>query len=187
MARLPSCTRENAMAPGSGGVAPCDGVAAGTRTAASRTIAGRVSRTTIELPDRTNALFPLPPRRDVVSIGRYGPQSSKTSSLHVGDELLHPFVDGPERVLAEHRPLRLIVELEVDPVHRVVATFQLGVPDELAPEPGPGGLRRLAHRPLDLAFLDGAIGGAPPLQHVVQAAISVHVVVREVHQRDPRV
>ena len=45
---------------------------------------------------------------------------------------------GAEGVLAEHGPLRLVVELEVHPVDGEVAAAFLGAPDELAPEPGAG-------------------------------------------------
>src|SRR5688572_24079926 len=41
--------------------------------------------------------------------------------LQGGDEALDALVGGLERVLAEQRPLRLVVELQVDPVDRVVA------------------------------------------------------------------
>src|SRR6266851_8642295 len=40
----------------------------------------------------------------------------RARALHPGDELLHPLVGGAERVLAQHRALGLVVELEVDPV-----------------------------------------------------------------------
>ena len=42
-----------------------------------------------------------------------------------GDQLLDPFVVGLERVLAQHRALRLVVELQVHPVDREVATALL--------------------------------------------------------------
>ncbi len=41
---------------------------------------------------------------------------SKLSDLHRSDQTLDTLVDGAERVLAQHRSLRLIVELEVNPV-----------------------------------------------------------------------
>ena len=56
-----------------------------------------------------------------------------------------------ERVLAQHGALGLVVQLQVHPVHRVVAALRLGLADELAAELGPRGLRRLAHGPVDLA------------------------------------
>ena len=61
---------------------------------------------------------------------------------HAGDQPLHPLVVRPERVLAQHGALRLVVELQVHPVDGEVAPLLLGVPDELAAQPGPGGLRR---------------------------------------------
>src|SRR5687768_13754943 len=50
---------------------------------------------------------------------------------HVRDQLLHAFVDGLERVLAQNGPLRLIVELQVHPVDRVVPSLRLRLPDEV--------------------------------------------------------
>src|SRR5690349_25167044 len=55
------------------------------------------------------------------------PKSARTRALeaqqlccrvlsHPGDELFDPLVYRPERVLAEDRALRLVVELEMDPV-----------------------------------------------------------------------
>src|SRR2546428_8809801 len=70
--------------------------------------------------------------------------------LHVGDQLLHALVDRSERVLAQDRSLRLVVQLEVDPVHRVVAPALLGVSDELTSQLGPRRLRGLPHCLLDL-------------------------------------
>ena len=58
-----------------------------------------------------------------------------------GDQPLDPLVEGAERVLAQHGALRLVVELEVHPVDGEVALPGLGRLDELAPQPGPGGLR----------------------------------------------
>src|SRR4030095_10483423 len=72
------------------------------------------------------------------------------ASSHVGDQLLDALVHAAERILAEHGPLGLIVQLEVDPVHRVVATLLLRVADEVPPELGPRGLRGFPHGPLDL-------------------------------------
>src|SRR5215467_10772909 len=62
-------------------------------------------------------------------------------SSHAGDKLLHPLVGAPERVLAQHGPLRLVVQLEMHPVHGEIAPPLLRAADELAPQPGPGGLR----------------------------------------------
>src|SRR6266542_1582016 len=55
------------------------------------------------------------------------PRTVPGRPLHVGDELLDPFVHRLERVLAQHRSLGLVVELEVHPVHRVVAALLLGL------------------------------------------------------------
>src|SRR3954453_10186165 len=47
------------------------------------------------------------------------------SRSHAGDELVHAVVDGAERVLAQDGPLRLVVELQVHPVHREVPALLL--------------------------------------------------------------
>src|SRR5262245_54884673 len=44
------------------------------------------------------------------------PTQNRQLWLHAGDELLDPVVDGTERVFAQDRTLRLIVQLEVHPV-----------------------------------------------------------------------
>src|ERR1044071_5955736 len=44
-----------------------------------------------------------------------------TQVSHRGDQALHPLVVGAERVLAQDRALRLVVELEVHPVDGEVA------------------------------------------------------------------
>src|SRR5262245_24491460 len=67
---------------------------------------------------------------------------SRTGASQRGDELLDPLVVRLERVLAEHGALRLVVELQVHPVDRVVALALLGAADELAAQAGPRGLGR---------------------------------------------
>src|SRR6185437_7542287 len=57
--------------------------------------------------------------------------------LHAGDQLLDPLVDRAERVLAQHGPLSLVVQLEVHPVDGEVAPLLLGPADELAAQLGP--------------------------------------------------
>src|ERR1022692_4128724 len=52
--------------------------------------------------------------------------------LHPGDQLLHPLVDRAERVLAQHSPLCLVVELEMDPVDGEVTAPLLSPSDEVA-------------------------------------------------------
>src|SRR4051794_4732311 len=61
--------------------------------------------------------------------------------LHAFDQLVHPLVVGAERVLAQHRALRLVVELEVHPVDGEVPAALLGPLDELATQPRPSRLR----------------------------------------------
>src|SRR3546814_20910072 len=93
---------------------------------------------------RTDTLFPY------TTLFRSGKVGTSDASLQGGDELLDALVVGLERVLAEHGALRLVVQLQVHPVDRVVALALLGPTDELAAEPGPGGLRRRLDR-----FVDG--------------------------------
>ena len=88
-----------------------------------------------------------------------------------------------ERVLAEHGPLGLVVQLQVHPVDRVVAPLRLRLPDEVAPQLRAGGLRRLAHRAEDRRLRDDALHLPGVLEQVVEAPRPVHVVVREIEQR----
>src|SRR5206468_11311489 len=81
------------------------------------------------------------------------PSPTAADRSHVRDQLLHPVVNAAERVLAEHRPLRLIVQLQVDPVDGVVAPLRLRLADEVAAELGTGRLRRLAHRGADVLLV----------------------------------
>src|SRR3954451_21941002 len=61
---------------------------------------------------------------------------------HAFDEAFHPLVVGPERVLAQDGALGLVVELQVHPVDGEVTAPLLGLLDEVAAQPRPGGLRR---------------------------------------------
>src|SRR6516225_10025050 len=63
-------------------------------------------------------------------------------ALHPGDELLDALIDRAERVLAQHGPLGLVVQLQVHPVDGEVTPLLLRPADELAAQLGPGGLRR---------------------------------------------
>src|SRR5260370_3865864 len=99
----------------------------------------------------------------VVSPGRgalLSPTSPPTTPAarrsHPGDELLDPLVHRTERVLAQHRALGLVVQLEVHPVDGEVAPFLLRPADELAAQLGPGGLRRGR-----LCLQEGAVAGGP--------------------------
>src|SRR6266852_3844677 len=74
---------------------------------------------------------------------------SRRSTSERGDELFDPFVASLERVLAEHRPLGLVVQFEMNPVDSEVPAAFLRPADELAPEAGPRGLRRLVDRRVD--------------------------------------
>src|SRR6476469_2163731 len=69
-------------------------------------------------------------------------QPCRYAGLHPRYQLLDPLVDRAERVLAQHGPLSLVVQLEVNPVDGEVAPLLLGPADELAAELGPRRLRR---------------------------------------------
>src|SRR5450755_3867204 len=97
----------------------------------------------------------------------------RAARLHAGDQLLHPLVDRAERVLAEHRPLRLVVELEVHPVHGEVAPPLLRPPDKLAAQPRAGGLRRHGLGLEDVQIAADPLDRAPLLQQVVEATAAV--------------
>src|SRR6266536_2052461 len=110
--------------------------------------------------------------------------SAPSPRLHRGDQLVDAVVVGAERVLAQDRALRLVVQLQVHPVDRVVAPPLLGLADELAPQPCPRGLGRLLGGAVDGAVVADPLHGAAALQRVVEPALAVHVVVGEVDQRD---
>src|SRR5580700_3506426 len=55
----------------------------------------------------------------------------KPALLHALDELLDPLVDRTERVLAQHGPLSLVVQLEMDPVDGEVPPLLQGLADEV--------------------------------------------------------
>ena len=59
-----------------------------------------------------------------------GASADRLQTSHACDELVDPVVDGLERVFAQHRALRLVVELEMHPVDCEVAAFLLRAPDE---------------------------------------------------------
>src|SRR5690606_27181374 len=151
--------------------------------------------TTCDPVDHENAVTPrrknAPGTRDAprvsppggIATGRRG----RPDRPHAGDQLHPPLVHRAEGVLAQHGPLRLVDELEGDPVDGEVPALLLGPPDEVAAQPRPGGLRR--HR---LALEDLEVvadpGGLPPLlEQVVQTTTPVDVVVGEVYLRDPRI
>src|SRR5918994_3885827 len=70
-----------------------------------------------------------------------------SSAAHRGDQPVDPVVDGYERVLAQDRPLRLVVQLQMHPVDRVVVAALLGGADEVAAQLGSRGLGRNRLRP----------------------------------------
>src|SRR5204863_8667066 len=93
------------------------------------------------------------------------------TASEAGDELLDPLVPRFERVLAQHRPLGLVVELEMDPVDGEVAPPLLGLADELAAQPRPSGLRRLVDRLLDGLVGAGSLDQPARLHAVGQAPL----------------
>src|SRR5215211_756007 len=113
--------------------------------------------------------------------------SANSLTSHAGDEPIHAFVDGAEGVLAQHGPLCLVVELEVHPVDGEVATPFLSTADELAAQPGPGGLRRDRLRREHVEVTADAVDGAALLHQREQATATADVVVREVELGHARV
>ena len=91
-------------------------------------------------------------------------------------------VAAAQRVLAQHRALRLVIELEVHPVHRVVALALLGPLDELATQAGPRGLRRVVDGCLDVRVVAHPLDQATILQLVERAALAADVVVLQVER-----
>ena len=73
------------------------------------------------------------------------------------------------------------------PVDGEVAALLLRVPDELAAQPGPGGLRRRLLGLEDLQVAGDPVDLPALLQQVVEAAAAADVVVGEVELGDPRV
>src|SRR5215208_5782804 len=106
---------------------------------------------------------------------------------HALDEALHPLVVGAERVLAQHGALGLVVELQMDPIDGEVATTLLRALDEVATQSGAGGLRWDRLRTEDREVVGDPRDRTTVLEEVVQPALAVDVVVREVELRDARV
>src|ERR1700754_3578767 len=69
-------------------------------------------------------------------------QPCRYAGLHPRDQLLDPLVHRTERVLAQHRPLSMVVQLEGLPVDVEIAPLLLGPAEELAAQLGPRRLRR---------------------------------------------
>src|SRR3954453_2786599 len=113
-------------------------------------------------------------------LGPNGEPTTSAPSSHPVDQPLHSLVVGPEGVLAEHRALRLIVELEVYPVDGEVTPPLLGLADELAPQARASGLRRDRLGLEDLQVGGHPRGGAALLEHVLQPAVAADVVVSQV-------
>src|SRR3990172_3242230 len=87
------------------------------------------------------------------------------------DQFVHPLVHGAEGVLAEHRPLGLVVELQVHPVDGEVAVLGLRGLDEVAAETRPCRLRGLGESSGDVLVGDHTFHEAPALEEVIQPAV----------------
>src|SRR5690242_6853377 len=110
-------------------------------------------------PPTTTASRTVPPDTTAPSLGTTTGKPARSDpigrpdhewGLQRGDQPLHALVARLERVRAEDGALRLVVELQVDPVDRVVALALLGPLDERAAQARPGRLRRHRHRLGDL-------------------------------------
>ena len=80
--------------------------------------------------------------------------------LQRGDQPIHALVDRPERVLAQHGALGLVVELQVHPVDGEVAPGRLRRRDEIAAQLRPRGLRRGVLGQLDLTVVGDPVDQA---------------------------
>src|SRR5574337_558714 len=105
-------------------------------------------------------------------------------SLETADQAFDALVVGLERILAEDRLALRVVQFQVDPVHAVVLPLEVGLADELAPEPRPRRLGRRVLRPLDHVVVGDAVHLIARDEPVVDAAVGADVVVLEVHQRN---
>ncbi len=83
-------------------------------------------------------------RSRVDAVSRCSGSAPPWRRLHALDQPVHPVVERLERVLAEHRSLRLVVELQVDPVDGEVAPLLLRRLMNSPRSRGSGGLRRPA-------------------------------------------
>src|SRR5260370_25566617 len=83
------------------------------------------------------------------------PMALEPRKSHAGDQLLDSLVHRAERVLAQHGPLGLVVQLQVNPVDGEITPLLLGPADELAAQLRP---RRLRRHGLGLEDVDVAGG-----------------------------
>src|SRR5690625_4604513 len=136
----------------------------------------------VTLPNRgSGPARPCPGRTPAPGRGERRPGAGVCElGSHTGDELVDPFIDGLERVLAQHGALGLVIEFEMDPIHGEVAPLLLRPADELTPEFGPGGLRWHRLGLEDLQVIDDTVHLAAVLKHVEQAAVAVAVVVGQI-------
>ncbi len=86
---------------------------------------------------------------------------------------------------AQDRALGLVVQLEMDPVHREVPSPFLGPTNEVATQLGPRGGGWLVHCGGDRRIRGGALHHAEVLHQVVESPTPVHVVVLEVQEQSP--
>src|SRR5680860_535924 len=100
---------------------------------------------------------------------------------------MHALVVSPEGVLAEHGPLRLVVQLEMDPVHREVPATFLRALYELSPKSRPGALWWDGLGLEDPQIVADPRHGPAALEQVVQPPVPVNVVVGQVELGYPGV
>lgn len=102
----------------------------------------RIHSETAQNPDHRREVLRLSVENSFTSLHVHSCPDNRTgwparcqswASAQRGDEFFDPLVPTLERVLAEDGPLGLVVEFEVDPIHRVVPLVQFGGADELAP------------------------------------------------------
>ena len=99
---------------------------------------------------------------------------------HAVNEALHPFIVRAERVLAQHRALRLVVEFQVYPVDGEVAPTLLGLADEVSTQACARRLRRDALGREDVEITGDASDRAVALEEIEDAAVPTDVVIRKV-------
>ena len=102
-------------------------------------------------------------------------------------EPVDPLVGGLEGVLAEDGALRLVVQLQVDPVDGVVVASLLGGADEVAAQLGPRGLRGDRLGPEDRGIVGDPGRLAARLQDREDPPAPPDVVVGQIQLGDPRI
>ena len=96
------------------------------------------------------------------------------------NQFLDSFVVGTERVFAEHSSLRLIIQLQVNPVNGVVTLSFFCLANEFASEACPGCLRRSFDRLVDLKIVTDPLDEATLLHAIEDAPIAIDVVILKI-------